>query len=51
MAPWPQAVELDDSDAPLSLPLEAQRRLNRAMAHSEALGGDLQLVSHNVTGL
>ena len=57
MAPWPQAVELDDSDAPLSLPLEAQRRLglvldlNRAMAHSEALGGDLQLVSHNVMGL
>ena len=47
------SVELANSDAPLLLSLEAQRRLglvldlNRAIAHSEALGGDLQLVSHN----
>ena len=51
------SVELEGSDAPLfCFPLrilEAQRRLglvlvlNRAMAHSEALGGDLELVSHN----
>ena len=48
-----RSVELAESDTPLLLSLEAQRRLglvldlNREIAHSQALDRDLRLVVHN----
>ncbi|CAE7949958.1 unnamed protein product, partial [Symbiodinium sp. KB8] len=48
-----RSVEICDSEAPLLLSLEAQKRLGlildlgREIAHSQLLGKDLRLVSHN----
>ena len=48
-----RSVEIEGSDAPLLVSLEAQRRLglvldlNREIAHSQLLGRDLRLVHHN----